>query len=152
MNDERNTAELRVSETLLQTHTSDLADRGLVYEDSKTDHSALAGDSVVASFVHRTNAIRLTITVFPGLSIDDRGFLVIIRRANGDALNLIDFLRLRGKGNLIDGFVNGHPQPDIGAFVEGCLQTLLELLDTDLKPILEGRDWESTPVDWKGYK
>lgn len=63
-----------------------------------------------------------------------------------------DYLKLRNRDSLSEFSKYRDPNTDIRKFAETYLQKLLEVFRTDLKPILDGEPFESTPVDWGDYK
>jgi hypothetical protein len=49
-------------------------------------------------------------------------------------------------------FTSDVPATELRAFTETAVRTLLTLFDNELKPVVEGKTFETTPVDWDGYK
>ena len=86
------------------------------------------------------------------MSPENRGFVAVIERDDSKTLNVNQYLRAHGKGEIADQFVNSTAHPDMGAFVNRRLELLLQLVASDLCAFLFGTSWESVPVDWQGYR
>ena len=80
------------------------------------------------------------------------GFVVSIEEPGNRSLNIKDFLKLNGRDELIKFFTYRDPDTDVRSFADYFLLMLLGLFETDLKPILAGKTFEETPIDWMGYR
>jgi hypothetical protein len=153
MNDSNQSrVELRKIESVVFICRDGFSELGLSYVGAKVVHSKVAGDSETFTFRNPGNGIGVEINIFPGLNERNRGFVAIITRRDGSALNLNEYLRVHGREDISKRFTNDAPVADIAPFVEANLETLLKLLSTDLRDIIDGVRWESVPIDWKGYR
>ncbi len=66
-------------------------------------------------------------------------------------LNVHDYLVLHGRSDMARLLTDDAPT-DVRAFSESSVRMLIGLLDNELKPIVEGKTFEETPIDWDGYK
>ncbi|TXT27315.1 MAG: hypothetical protein FD134_66 [Gallionellaceae bacterium] len=80
------------------------------------------------------------------------GFSVMIIKPVNRKLDVEDFLKLHGYDELTKFFTYRDPKTDICNFANSFLNVFCELLDTNLKPILDSKTFEETPIDWMGYR
>jgi hypothetical protein len=62
-----------------------------------------------------------------------------------------DYLVRHGRSDEARLLTNDAPT-DVRAFSELAIRLLLDLLAGELKPVVEGKTFEETPIDWQGYK
>ena len=67
-------------------------------------------------------------------------------------LNVRDYLDRHGRSETSASFTSDDPTRGLREFAESTVRTLLGLFDNELKPIVEGKRFEETPIDWQGYK
>jgi hypothetical protein len=80
------------------------------------------------------------------------GFTVLIIKPVNHKLSVEAYLKSHGR-EILTGFFTYHdPTTDVRSFADSFLRMLVGLLDGDLKPILDGKTFEETPIDWMGYK
>ena len=80
------------------------------------------------------------------------GFTVLIIKPVNHKLNVEDYLKAHDREMLTEYFTYRDTSTNVRAFADMFLQMLVGLLDRDLKPIIEGKTFEETPIDWMGYK
>jgi hypothetical protein len=80
------------------------------------------------------------------------GFVVLIETPVNRKLDVEDFLKLHGRDDPTKFFTYHDPNTDVRNFADSFFHMLSALLDTDLKPILDGKTFEETPIDWMGYR
>ncbi len=144
--------DLEKIEKVLRSHESEFAQLGLSYLGATVVSSKLAGDSKTFTFVNRVNGVGIQIHLFPGNTISDRGLVAILTRKDGSTLNVNEYLRLHGREDLSRQFTSNTPYPDVTVFAEKNLSDLIRVLSTELKDMLAGIRWESTPTNWNGYR
>jgi len=79
-------------------------------------------------------------------------FSVYITDAQGRNLNVREYLRVHGRQDVLEQFVDQGKNTSLQAFVFSFLTILDRLFLTELKEILEGSKWEVIPFNWRGYK
>lgn len=80
------------------------------------------------------------------------GFTALIIKPVNHKLDVEDYLKEHGREALTKFFTYRDPATDVRTFADTFLVMLAGLLERDLKPILDGRIFEETPIDWMGYK
>jgi len=106
----------------------------------------------VFHFLNRQTGMQIDVSYYVNITGLNRGFTVLIIEPLNNKLDVEDYLELHGHEELTKSFSYHGPITDPRSFADCFLQNLVGLLDSDLKPILEGRVWEETPIDWMGYK
>lgn len=102
-------------------------------------------------FANKKSGLSIDMSFFPSRQGKNGGFNVLIVGRGNRKLSLKEYLRAHHKPELAEDF-NYRSPADIREFCETVLNELLNLMATDLKPILDGKVWEETPIDWMGYK
>ena len=80
------------------------------------------------------------------------GFNVLIVAPKNRKLDVEDYLKLHRIEEPIRAFTYRDPETDVRLFATDFLNVLFRLFETDLKPILQGKAFEETPIDWMGYR
>jgi hypothetical protein len=94
----------------------------------------------------------VSLSPFVGGSGPRRGFIALMCNSENRKLNVSDYLARHGRGEIAASFTCDDPTTDLRSFTESTILALLELFDNELKPIVEGKTFEETPIDWQGYK
>jgi hypothetical protein len=79
-------------------------------------------------------------------------FVVQLVSPEGRRLDVRGFLKRHGLDKRAERFTYRDPGTDIRRFADAFFKMLGDLLETDLRPAIEGRVIEETPIDWMGYK
>jgi hypothetical protein len=106
----------------------------------------------VFHFLNKQTGMRIDVSYYATLTGTNGGFTALIIKPPNSKLDVEDYLKLHGHEELTESFAYHGPIADLRGFVDSFLRNLAGLLDSDLKPILEGTVWEETPIDWMGYK
>ena len=64
-------------------------------------------------------------------------------------LVVLDYLESRGRSDLQELFTYGDPATDLRIFAESTIADAQASSDNGLKPIVEGKTFEETPIDGK---
>lgn len=80
------------------------------------------------------------------------GFVATITKPKNHLLDVKDYLRLHGHEDSTRLFSYRDPNTDIRVFAQDFCRTLLGVMRSELAPVLDGKIWEDTPIDWQGYK
>jgi hypothetical protein len=108
--------------------------------------------SLVFHFSNAGAGLLLSLSFFIGRSGQRRGFTALISRAGNGRLDVGDYLELHGRSDLSALFTSDDPSANLRSFAESAIRTLLSLFDNELKPVVEGKTFEETPIDWQGYR
>jgi hypothetical protein len=103
-------------------------------------------------FLNKRARMAIDISFLPTSQGHQGGFGVLLVNPANHKLSVKEYLKFHGREELAQAFNYRDPCPDIRGFANSFLSVLLDLMSTDLKPILEGKVWEETPIDWMGYK
>jgi hypothetical protein len=103
-------------------------------------------------FLNKRTGMRIGVSFSAAVEGRNGGFTVLIINPVNRKLNVNDYLKLHGREELSKFFTYRDPPTDIRSFADSFLQMLCGLLDQDLKPIVDGKTFEETPIDWMGYK
>ena len=126
--------------------------RGFEFTGTKLEGSPRLGRFPVFSFLNRQTGLQIHVSFSSAGTGLNGGFVVTLVNKANRKLDLEDFLKLHGHPELTKYLTYRHPKPDIRSFAESFFDMLDGLLDTDLKPIIDGTTFEETPIDWMGYR
>jgi hypothetical protein len=142
--------EFAVVEEVFHAHASEFASRGFIFV-KVTDGTPLV-QSRGFEFWNAHAGLSLTVSFVVGVSGQRRSFNALIHKPDHGTLNVRDYLKLHGRAEMISVFTSDVPAAELRAFTETAVRTLLTLFDNDLRPVIEGKTFEETPIDWDGYK
>jgi hypothetical protein len=142
--------EFAVVNEVIRAHASEFAARGFTLTNVTMNPSQLIR-SIVFHFTNDRAAPRLSVSSFLGRAGLKRGFNAMISTPDNRKLNVHDFLVRHGRSDMARLLTEDAPT-DVRAFSESSVRMLIDLLDNELKPIVEGKTFEETPIDWQGYK
>jgi hypothetical protein len=106
----------------------------------------------VFHLLNKQSGMRIDISFFAATGGLNGGFTVLILKPGNRKLDVEDYLKLHGREEPTNFFRYRDPITDVRSFANSFLQMLCGLLDEDLKPILDGKIFEETPIDWMGYR
>ena len=106
----------------------------------------------VFHLLNKRTGMRIDVSFFAATGRLNGGFTVLIIKPVNRKLDVEDYLKLHGREELTTFFNYREPTTDVRRFADSFLQMLVGLLNKDLKPILDGKLFEETPIDWMGYK
>ena len=137
---------------LVESHLTLFERRGFVLVERAFEVAPLLGPKMVFRFFNQGTKLALrasfTITSEPGKCL----IVVQIINPRNEKLMLDTYLETHGDAAEAGLFVFARGVPDFRKHVEDFLSMLDRAFDNPLKPILSGEKWESTPIDWQGYK
>jgi len=148
--DQSFTRELAVVEEVFHAYASEFASRGFTLMNV-TDRTPLT-QSIVFHFSNARARLLLNVSFVVGVSGRRRGFVALICNADNRKLDVRDYLKLHGRSEISEMFTSDDPTRDVRSFTESTIRTLLQVFDNELKPIVDGKTFEETPIDWQGYK
>lgn len=96
--------------------------------------------------------MRIYISFFAAARGLNGGFTVLIVRPENRKLDVEDCIEKHGRETLTGLLTYRDPATNLHSFADTFFRMLVRLFDSDLKPILEGKVFEETPIDWMGYK
>jgi hypothetical protein len=144
--------EFAVVDDVVRAHVPEFAHRGFTLVNVTEGGTRPVVRSIAFHFSHAHTGLLLYLSFFVGRSGTRRGFTALINKHDEGSLNVEDYLKLHGHSDVSASFTLDGPPTDLRGFAESAMQTLLGLLDKELKPIVEGKTFEVTPIDWQGYK
>lgn len=140
-----------IVEESVRRHAPDFAKFGFELKDVTIAGSPALQVFPMFHFANKKTEMSIDISFFPSRQGRNGGFNVLLVRPGNRKLSLKEYLREHKRDELADVFTYREPT-DVREFSESFLTKLYELMATDLKPILDGKVWEETPIDWMGYK
>jgi hypothetical protein len=147
------TGDFAIVRDIVRQHTGEFITHGFeLVNVTLVPGSSKIQTSPVFEFLNRRTGMTIRISFSAAHDGLNGGFGVRIIKPVRRRLNVEDYLKLHGRGGLTKYFRYRDPKTDVRSFAESFLQMLSGLLDEDLKPILDGKTFEETPIDWMGYK
>lgn len=137
-------------DNVVRAHVPEFAARGFRLMNVSVNPSKLIR-SIVFHFFNDRVRLLLDISSFLGTDGRKRGFTAIISTPDNHKLNVEDYLELHGRSDMARSLTEEAPH-DVRAFSESSVRMLIDLLDNELKPVVEGKTFEETPFNWDGYK
>jgi hypothetical protein len=143
--------EFAVVDEVVRAHAPEFAARGFTLMNVAVEGPPRLLRTIVFLFSNVRAGLLMDVSSFLGRAGLKRGFNAIISAPGNRTLNVHDYLVLHGRSDLARLLTNDAPM-DVRAFSESTVRMLIGLLDDELKPIVEGKTFEETPIDWQGYK
>jgi len=106
----------------------------------------------VFHFLNEHTAMGIDVSFISATGGLNGGFTVLLIKPGKHKLDVEDYLKSHEREGLTRFFTYRDPATDVRGFADTFLQMFVGLLDRDLKPIIEGKTFEETPIDWMGYK
>jgi hypothetical protein len=142
-----------------------LADFGFVFKEIKFEKAKSMGGWMVSPertsyiFENITNKFKIWLNYSPKIQKkpDPRirnnyeNFGVMIINDKGDVCIVSSYLEKYGRWDAREKFFNKHGL-SFEVFRREFIEALVGLLSKELKPMLDGSQWETTPIDWQNYK
>jgi hypothetical protein len=133
---------------VVRAHAPEFAARGFVLTNVALEGSPESLLLLVFRFSNNAGALDLRISFFAASDGLNGGFNAMIIKPVNRKLDVADYLESRGRTDLQQSFIYNDPATDLHRFATSVVQTLLGLLDNELKPVIEGKTFEETPIDW----
>jgi hypothetical protein len=133
---------------VVKMYAPEFAARGFTLHDVTVDGPP---PSIYFHFSNPRTDLLLDVSSFLARSSPKRGFNAMISTPDNRKLNVRNYLVRHGRSDVAELLTDNAPS-DVRAFSEASIRLLLDLLDGELKPIVEGETFEETPIDWAGYK
>ena len=137
---------------VIKTRAPKLLARGFEFTGTTLEGSSKLGQFPVFHFLHKKSGLRLSISFSPAEQDLNGGFIVLITKPVNRRLDVEDFLKRKGRTSVEPFFTYRNGGTDVRRFAEALLDVLDSAFDTELKPVLEGKTFEETPIDWGGYR
>lgn len=110
------------------------------------------GSTLLIKFRNPSSGMSIRLTFFAATGGRNGGFTAFIVRRDQASLDVAQFLRNRNLRSALQHFFYRDESTDVSTFASAFVQTLDDLLENELKDVVEGRRWENVPVDWMGLK
>lgn len=136
----------------INARAPELLARGFEFVSTTLEGSPKTGQFPSFNFVNRKTGLQLTISFSPAPQGLNGGFIVLITKPVNRKLDVEEYLKRRGRKDLESVFTYRDPATDIRKFAESFVDALTRALDAELRPVLEGKVFEETPIDWGGYR
>ena len=104
------------------------------------------------AFLNKRTGMQIDISFIAAAAGLNGGFNVMIIAAGNRKLDVEDYLKLHKLNSLAKPFTYGDPKTDLRLFADSFFKGLDGIFDKELKPILDGKLFEETPIDWMGYR
>lgn len=145
------TGDFGIVEESVRRRIADFANLGFELTDVRLAGSPALQVFPMFHFANNKSEMSLDLSFFPARPRQTGGFTILIVRPGNRKLSVKEYLRAHGESELAEVF-NYREPANIREFSESALAKLIEVMAKDLRPILEGKLWEETPIDWMGYK
>ncbi|MGA3045469.1 MAG: hypothetical protein ABSD67_02530 [Terracidiphilus sp.] len=133
-------------------HSFDFATHGFNFKEVTLEGSQELERFPIFHFLNERTRMKIDISFCAATRGLNGGFTVLIIRPGNQKLDVEDYLKEHGREQLTKYFTYRAPAANVRDFADTFLMMLAGLLDRDLKPIIEGKTFEETPIDWMGYK
>ncbi len=137
---------------LMERHIDIFQRQGFILTDENFDQHGPVGPEMRFHFFNERSKLDLkfdfTVTTGPRKGI----FTVQIIKSRKDSLIVQNYLRIHGYAAEASLFVCTEGVLDFTKYAENFFSMLERVFENQLKPILSGKEWETTPIDWYGYK
>lgn len=140
-----------VSEVVRQ-HAPSFATYGFEFTGASLEGSPKLEQFPDFHFLNKRAGMQIHVSFSAARAGRSGGFVALIENPVNRKLDVEDFLKLHGRDELTKFFTYRDPNTDVRSFADSFFHMLSALLDTDLKPILDGKTFEETPIDWMGYR
>ena len=137
---------------VVHQHTPGFAARGFDFKEVTLEGSQELGRFPIFHFLNERTAMGMDISFCAAARGLNGGFTVLLIKPVNLKLNVEDYLNAHKRETLTKYFTYRDPATNLRSFADTFLVMLVGLLDHDLKPIIEGKTFEETPIDWMGYK
>jgi hypothetical protein len=137
---------------VVQQHAPGFSARGFDFKEVTLEGSQELGRFPVFHFLNERTAMAIDISFCAAAKGLNGGFTVLIIKPVNRKLDVEDYLKEHGREALTRFFTYRDPATNLRNFADEFLRMFVGLLDRDLKPILVGKTFEETPIDWMGYK
>jgi hypothetical protein len=146
--DEQAFAPFAVVDEVVRAHLPDFEARGFTLTNVTLEEPP---PSIVFQFSNARAGRLLDVFSFLARTGFKRGFNAMISTPDNRTLNVRDYLVHHGRSDMAQSLTDDAPA-DVRAFSEASVRMLISLFDSELKPVVEGKTFEETPIDWDGYK
>ena len=137
---------------VMHQYSPAFAAHGFDLKEVTLEGSQELGRFPVFHFLNDRTAMQIDISFCAAVAGLNGGFTVLIIKPVNQKLDVEDYLKLHKREMLTQYFTYRDPSTDVRVFADTFLRMLSGLLDRDLRPIINGRTFEETPIDWMGYK
>jgi hypothetical protein len=144
--------EYAIVNQVMRLYSDKFAAQGFEHDRVKLEASRVLPMVLSFRFWNKRTLMNMDISFFPAREGLNGAFSIHFEKHVNRMLNVADYLKLHGREDLTKFFRYRDPKTDVRHFADSLLQILIGLFGTDLKPIIEGKTFEETPIDWQGYK
>ena len=146
------TGEDAIVSEVVRRHAASFEARGFQFAGAKLAGSTKLDRYPAFSFVNKQTGLQIYVSFSAAREGLNGGFVLFLVNPDNRKLNVQDFLKLHGRTEPMKLFTYRDPKTDVRTFAESFFDMVDGLLDSDLKPILDGESFEETPIDWMGYR
>ena len=144
--------EYQIVNDVVRQQTAGFAGRGFDLMGVSLEGSRNRQRFPVYHLLNQQTGMAIDISFVPASKGLNGGFTALIIKPVNQKMDLEDHLKAHGGEALAPFFTYRDPHIDLRGFAEGFFQMLGGLMDNALKPVIEGRFFEETPIDFMGYK
>ena len=144
--------ELELAEQLIHDYLPVFVTRGFSYRQMHVETSKVVADSAVFHFENQSTGMKIRLAYFPPYHDIQRSFVLTITNRRGEKLYVNEYLRVHKRFDHLEKFTDKGNSTDFKAFWEKFFKSLEDLFSTDLKDILEAKEWENVPFNWGDYR
>lgn len=137
---------------VVHQYSAAFAAHGFDFKEVTLEGSQKLGRFPVFHFLSDRTAMRIDISFCAAVKGLNGGFTVLIIKPVNQKLDVEDYLKAHNREMLTPYFTYRDPSTNVRNFADTFLRMFTGLLDRNLKPVLDGRAFEETPIDWMGYK
>jgi hypothetical protein len=141
--------EFAVVDEVVRANAPEFAARGFTLMNVTEGGTPPFVRSTAFHFSHARAGLLLDLSFFAGGN--RRGFNALISKPDNGRLDVRDYLKLHGRTETSALLTSDDPTT-LREFAESAMRVLIGVFDDELKPVVEGTKFESTPFDWQGYK
>ncbi len=141
-----------VVEKVVREHVPAFAGLGFALTGSTLGGSSTLQHFPIFHFFNKRSGLRLDISFLAARAGLNGGFNVLIVAPRNRKLDVEDYLNQHKIEEPTRAFTYRDAQTDVRGFATAFLKVLLQLFETELKPVLDGKTFEETPIDWMGYR
>ena len=146
------TDEYAIVRDALYQHLAEFAAYGFEFVGATLEGSLELERFPMFRFRNQRTGMAIAISFFAARDGLNGGFTALLIKPVNRKLDVEDYLKLHGREELSKYFRYRDPKTDVRAFADAFFQMLCDLLGKELQPILTGKTFEETPIDWQGYK
>jgi hypothetical protein len=141
-----------VVEKVVREHIPTFAGLGFAFTGFTVGGSPKLQRFPIFHFFNKRTGQRIDISFLAARAGLNGGFGVLIVAPRNRKLDVEDYLKRHKLEEPTRAFTYRDPETDVRSFATVFLKVLIRLFETELKPVIDGKTFEETPIDWMGYR